>query len=974
MTTERFTQEQFEAALPKVPFTTQWVKGELVYYLNVFSRTPDGKDIPTNKRIVVRSSIDRTGRAADTGNDSIRHWVEYNMQNGLPGGIWKPLAKTGKAWTTRVPGWGERLTEALRELWQIALDDSAKFMKKGVGNGSVKSTTNNVGETGAGKLALSGQDSGDSSIHNLQQNLGEATNRDGDSGSSGAGRDLPVLPGDSGSASESTDDILSFLGEPSTIQLPDDGRGTGSDDDAGVGSDDAEPVAATGQRPADVHTAAAARANAAQLEAITSDPRIPLRVLAPPGSGKTFLLSYRYAHLLSCGADPHQIVAVTFNKTMADELLARIARVNPEVQDLLDNSPDDDAIRQVCTIHALCYRMLRAEGDRREVPGGTGRVKVWMVKDALEKIIEDLWPVIQHRPGWKEVMAYIDTAKGHGLDSAHDMTLYDDVRDKYGNLVGMQLHQARRRFDEWQERNRVMQFSDMLFDVDRRLQDDLAFRIRWQTRYKYMLIDEGQDTSAQAMRILTTLAAPQNQVTIVGDDSQMLYRFAGATPEANLFEGFEERYPDGKLVKLRVNYRSTREIIERCTTLISHNYGESAPYDIKYFKEVEARPDASEGEPVTFQMYYDAVAEAQAVAQQIKQMIDEGRQPSDFFVGTRTCAQTGYLEGPLVQAGVPYINLVGTSFWTLKHIADVIAYIRLAFNESDGKAFERVYNIASNEMVYPWGEHKGEYCHHRFLGQKFLDACYDGHTHDSQYKWIRGAVMKRRSYQPGVQDLQNFIQELQGSLAYDSIADAITYVIENCYAEYLKASEGLTDDDASSNGKLDDIETVKDLSTQFGQDVGAFLDYVSKAVSASEAAQNGDWKDHVVISTVHRLKGLERPVVFGVGLVEGVDKVGQDVGLLPHTYSMRPPSIQGTLPLGGMGRIEDERDICYVLVSRAQDEVHLTGCQHYRTYQMWPSRFIQEMGLLADEAQYEGDEDENDGYAPPILSDNHFVD
>ena len=191
MPIDRFTQEQFEAALPAVPFTTQRVKGELVYYIPVYFTRPDG-NLPTNKRIVVRSSIDRTGRAADSGQDSIRHWVEYNMQNGLPGGIWKPLAKTGKAWTTRVPGWGTRLTEALRELWQIALNDSTKFMKKGAnGNGSAKSTTSNVSETGAGELALSGQDNRDSSSHNLQQNPGEATNRYNDSGSSGAGRDLP---------------------------------------------------------------------------------------------------------------------------------------------------------------------------------------------------------------------------------------------------------------------------------------------------------------------------------------------------------------------------------------------------------------------------------------------------------------------------------------------------------------------------------------------------------------------------------------------------------------------------------------------------------------------------------------------------------------------------------------------------------------------------------------------------------------
>jgi len=576
-----------------------------------------------------------------------------------------------------------------------------------------------------------------------------------------------------------------------------------------------------------------------------------------------------------------------------------------------------------------------------------------MLKAELEKIIEDLWPVINYRPGWKEVMAYINGVKARGLDSEHDMELFADARDKYGNLVGQQLHQSRCRFDEWCHKNRIVQFSDMLYDVDVRLQKDAAFRMRWQARYQYMLIDEGQDTSAQAMRILSTLAAPQNQITLVGDTDQLLYRFTGATPEANLYEGFEERYPDGQMVKLEINYRSTHKIIDAYSTLILNNYAPLGPYDQKYFKNILARDDAREGEPVSFQMYFDAVEEAKGVAVQIKQLIDSGRKPGDFFVGARTCAQTGYLEGPLVQAGIPYINLVGTSFWTLKHVADVIAYIRLAFDENDSKAYQQVYNIASTDMVYPWGEHKGEYCQHRFLGKKFLDACFDSETHQPQYKWRWQAATKRRSYQPGVQDLEMLVQELQGILAFDDIAKAIDYVVENCYQKYLQASEGLTDEDASSNGKLDDIETVKDLSREFGQDVSAFLEYVNKAITAAEATQSGDWSEHVVLSTFHRLKGLERKIVFCVGVCEGVDKQGQEVGLLPHTYSMRPPAIQGMLPTGGMGRVEDERDIMYVGISRAQEEVYLTGCSHYRTYTMWPSRFIEEMGLLSSPTEYQ---------------------
>ena len=134
------------------------------------------------------------------------------------------------------------------------------------------------------------------------------------------------------------------------------------------------------------------------------------------------------------------------------------------------------------------------------------------------------------------------------------------------------------------------------------------------------------------------------------------------------------------------------------------------------------------------------------------------------------------------------------------------------------------------------------------------------------------------------------------------------------------------------------------LASQF--DPEDFITYVQNAKIAAHQARNGDWEGHIVISTIHRLKGTERPVVYGVGLCEGKTQKGLPVGLLPHTYSLRKPQSQGVLPAGGMSRMEDERDICYVLVSRAQKECHLSGCEKYRNAMMYPSRFVREMGLI----------------------------
>lgn len=894
---DQFTKDRFEEALPDVPRDEPtFVKGEWVYTIPVF-RLKNGECIPTNKRLVVRSSLDRSGVAAVSGADSIRHWVEYEYK-----GRWYPLAKAGKAYTTRVAGWEQRLTDALRELWRIALDDD----KKAPANPAIaKPTTPAVDSNETAALLYPPKPT---SLLDLKQK----------------------------ESAPATLDPFAFLGDEEQL----------------VATPEPESLASSPhtQPPAVIRTP-----NASQKAAIEADIHTPLRVLAPPGSGKTFVMALRYAYLLAQGVEPEHIVAVTFNRTMADELLARIARVNPRIAEMLESNPTAAAVQQITTIHALCYRILRAEGDKRSVPDKDGRVKPWQVRKAWEDIIAVLWPVVDKRPGWQEVESVVYTAKGQGLDSQHDMELFGSICDKFGNNIGQELHLARQRFDEWCQRQGVIQFPDMLYEVDVRLRDDPAFKLRWQTKFHYVLVDEAQDTSAQAMRILTTLAAPQDQITVVGDTDQLLYRFTGATPEANLYDGFEQRYPDGQMIILEVNYRSTQEIINRCSRLISHNYGVGRPYDAKYLKTVQARPGAPQGEPVTFTMCEDAVEEAQHVAQHIKQLLDKGRKPDEIFVGVRTCAQTGYLEGPFVQAGIPYINLVGQSFFGLKHVADVVSYIALAADEGNSEAFQQVYNIASAWNVHPWGESKGQYCPHRYLGAEFIKECYDSVTKKPQYKWRWSAVRKRRSWTSGVEDLEALVVELQARLAEQTVSEVLAYLVEEHYQKYLRSSEGLLATDAAADGKLDDLVTLQELAQQFGSDVSAFLAYVKQARETAEQAAKGDWSGHVVISTIHRLKGLERPIVFGLGWVEGTDKQGRVVGLLPHTYSMRPAVSQGMIALSSQGRIEDERDIAFVLVSRAQEECHLTGCAVYRQSRMWPCRFVYEMGLL----ERDEDVDEN---------------
>lgn len=910
MTIDRFSKSDFEQALTDIlnvkdnglSFIDLGLdKGEYTYAIPV-------KD--TNKRLMIRSSVKSNGFSAGAGKDSIRLYVQYFYKS-----TWRPLAKLD-AYTTRVPGWQTRMGKKLRELYRLALADSA-------GHKQVPNETLS-GEQMNKENEQTKNDDVSSGVSLTDPAGGESEPLAAQAAPPQAPPVSPFSPGETVTETDDTDDEQQAAGSLST------------------------PVIVP---------------NAQQLAAIQAPVNAAIRVLAGPGSGKTFCVARRYAHLLANGAQPTDILAVTFNKTMADELLSRIIKVNPSVR-------GTDAEKQVCTIHALCYRLLRATGDRRNV------AKEWQVKKIMTEIAEKLWPYADDRPGYKEILAWINGAKAQGLTTADDLNFFSKCIDKNGRNAGRKLHQARRQFDDGLRRNvhyktkrpeSLLTFADMPLDVERKLTTDRSFREKYQARFKWVVVDEGQDTSAQAMRILSTLAEPQKQFYIVGDTDQLLYRFAGAMPEANLYEGFEERYPDGELVKLSINYRSTQAIISTQFYLIQENYDkvclkcegegfvivdsqelscgrcnstgiERAGYDLEYLKLLAPRPDAPQGQPVTFAMHPSPQAEAESVVNTIVERLVNGGQPGDIFIGARTRAQLGYLEGPLVRAQIPSINLCGGSFWGSKHIQDVVGYLRLAHNGTDREAFKRVFNIASSTNIRRWGKNKGEYCQHRYLGAAFLSACNESYTqvHKAAQNW---------RFKAGIEDLESLIYHIQGALeCADKLGDVVKFIIEACYKRFLQAEEGLTDNDDDSN-KLDDLDTVIDVANQF-DDVADFIKYVADAEQAVADAKNKDWSKYVILSTWHRLKGLERDVVFGIGVCEGLGADGvTPAGLLPHTFSMTDPPQNGILPTSGRGRIADERCILFVGVSRARNVCYLSGVESYRKSQMGPSRFISEMGL-----------------------------
>ena len=429
-------------------------------------------------------------------------------------------------------------------------------------------------------------------------------------------------------------------------------------------------------------------------------------------------------------------------------------------------------------------------------------------------------------------------------------------------------------------------------------------------------------------------------ILLCGDESQLLYRFAGAKPEI-LTEQIS-KLVDVQTVKLRINYRSTQEIVAAQLRLIENNYsGKGGPYPQELVKELRARPDAPQGEPISYQMYDTPQDESSSLVDEIQILLQNGYSPQDIFVASRTRAQLGYLEGDLIKAKIPFINITGGSFWNSKHVQDIIAYVKLVYDNSDDAAFARVYDIGSTQNKYTYNDKRGQfqtgdYAPKRRLGKQFLTEC------EGKYKNIYRALKSSDGWRwrNGVEDLNSMLLMLDVIIAKDGIALALQTVIDNCYKSYLIAVDEIQLEESS---KLDDLQTVVDVARTF-EDAKSFFDYVDECIKTAEAAKNGDWSEYVILSTTHKLKGLERKAIFGIGLCEGIDENGEPCGVLPHTYSMRQPPQFGVLPSGGMGRIDDERSICFVLVSRGMERVILSGVRNYQKMaNLQPSRFILEM-------------------------------
>ncbi len=609
----------------------------------------------------------------------------------------------------------------------------------------------------------------------------------------------------------------------------------------------------------------------------------PLLILAGAGSGKTRVLTHRIAYLLSKGVPPWRILAVTFTNKAAAEMRERVERlVGPAA-----------AAIWVSTFHTACVRILRQEieqlGYDRNFVIFDSQDQTTVVKNVLKKL--NLSEKNYHP---KALLSSISSAKNELIGVAEYTR---QAADFWSNTVA----EVYKHYQQELRANNGLDFDDLIMITVRLFKEIPEVLEKYQERFRYILVDEYQDTNHAQYALVTLLAAKYQNLCVVGDDDQSIYSFRSADIR-NILE-FERDFSQTRIIKLEQNYRSTQTILDAANEVIKNNRGRRAK---KLWTE------NSEGDKILLYRAGDEREEAWFVAEELLRLRSEGYRFSDFALLYRTNAQSRSFEEAMLQREIPYRIIGGFRFYERKEIKDIVAYLRLVYNPSDRLSLARIINVPKRGI--------GDASFERFLF--FLDdnhyAALEGAAHLDEIPSLTGRAIK---------PLANFFQMLAGwvekreTLGVRDLAERI--LNESGYLQELR-NEGTIE----AQSRLENLAEFISLTAEFEHNsddktLAAFLETVA-LVSDTDNYQAD--ADAVVMMTLHSAKGLEFPVVFLVGM---------DEGLFPHSRSLLETK-----------ELEEERRLCYVGITRAQRRLYVTHANlrtvYGNTNVSTPSRFLLE--------------------------------
>jgi len=623
--------------------------------------------------------------------------------------------------------------------------------------------------------------------------------------------------------------------------------------------------------------------NTAQAEAVQTTSG-PLLILAGAGSGKTKTLTHRIAYLIAHESIwPNEILAVTFTNKAAREMRERLGVL------LGQNSGSRGFMPWMGTFHGICVRMLRIEG---EAIGIARNFVIYdeddrrgLVKQAMKQL-----SISDKEIKAQSVSSAISTAKNEMIDP---IAFAASAQFPYQKNIA----KIYERYEALRKTAGALDFDDLLLEVVRLFRDKPAIRIKWQTSFKHILIDEYQDTNAAQYAIVKFLVNDTRNICVVGDDWQSIYSWRGA--DFTNILNFERDFKGAKVIKLEQNYRSTGNILDAATNVISKN---------------ERRTDKKlwtaegPGAPVQVHGVYDEAEEAQLVAERISTHVAMGaRSFGEFAVLYRTNAQSYTLERAFLHLRVPYQIVGGVRFYDRKEIKDVIAYLRLIYQPNDRMSFSRIVNVPTRGV--------GATSLERFMmwqaasGMDILSALVNVEQTSTVTSRAKQALVT----------LGEKLRVAQALLETASPSEVIEKILTlTGYRDYiLDGTPQAEDREANIGALLSDAQSFASLPD--------FLEEVALMSSADTSSEG----EKVTLMTLHAAKGLEFPVVFMVGMEEG---------LIPHARVYE----------AGQAELEEERRLAYVGMTRAREELHLTYAQSrlqfgQRGYNP-VSRFIADMG------------------------------
>ncbi len=638
--------------------------------------------------------------------------------------------------------------------------------------------------------------------------------------------------------------------------------------------------------------------NSTQLEAVTNTEG-PLLILAGAGSGKTRVLTHRIAYILDQGlAAPDEILAITFTNKAAKEMKDRVALlVGPDSRKMW-----------VSTFHAFCARILRAHADKlgykREFTIYDQADSVRLVKRCIVELDKD-----PKRFNPRSFAAQISSAKNQLISP-------DDFLKNTEGYIAENVAEV---YDLYQRRlyeNDAMDFDDLIMQTVALLEVFPEVRDRYQSRFKYISVDEYQDTNHAQYRLVNILAARHRNLCVVGDDDQSVYSWRGADIR-NILD-FERDYPDATVVKLEQNYRSTQTILNAANAVVANNASRKAK---------RLWTDGEEGEGIRVFTAADEYGEARFVVSEIERLLDAGARPTEIAVFYRTNAQSRALEDVLVREGVPYQVVGGVRFYERAEIKDTMAYLAVIANPDDSVSLERIVNVPKRGLgatsVARLSEH----------AQREGISLYDALS-EADRAGLAGKAQKAcRTVRELFEGWRVAAREVKPSELIEAVLE------ESGYKGELEAENTI-----EAEARLENLEELVNAAREYeALEPEATLEGFLQEQALYSEADSAGAEGRVALMTLHNAKGLEFSHVFIVGMEEGT---------FPHARSLDEQNL------------EEERRLCYVGITRAMKSLTLSYAKlrsswGEREYQI-PSRFLSEIpeefkaGTLPSSSRWSG--------------------